>query len=350
MNPEPNHDTVIVVRDLMKQFNGSRAVTDVSLSVRRGEIFGILGPNGAGKTTTVECIAGTLKPDAGHVRVLSLDPAADRVQVRERIGYQLQAAALPASIRVEEALRLYASFYASPANVSDLLREVGLIPHRKRPFAKLSGGQKQRLSIALAFIGRPQVVVLDEMTTGVDPEGRREVWRLVKRLKEHDTTFVLVSHDLDEVDRLCDRFAIIATGRTRFIGTAAELKGRMALTKIEALLFLRNPTSMFMALLLPTGILLLQGTVIPGTRDPVSGNPELRVIDLFLPVAIAIALTSVAITNYPSTIGAYRESGVLRRLGVTPIGPARVLIAQWVISGASFIIAATLTVGVAWVC
>ncbi|QQS02919.1 MAG: ABC transporter ATP-binding protein [Austwickia sp.] len=216
----------IEVRGLRKHFKGSRAIDDVSFSVERGEIFGVLGPNGAGKTTTVECITGALKPDSGDITVLGVNPLQDRHVVRERVGYQMQASALPANLRVKEALDLYASFYASPAPVADLMDAVGLAPHRNRPFGKLSGGQKQRLSIALALIGTPDIVVLDELTTGVDPEGRREVWRLVEDFKDQGITFILVSHDLDEIDRLCDRFTIIADGRTRFVGTSDELVRR----------------------------------------------------------------------------------------------------------------------------
>lgn len=190
---------------------------------RSGRAFGIVGPNGAGKTTTVECVAGTLTPDGGRVVVLGVDPAKDRATVRERVGYQLQAAALPPALRVEEALRLFAAFYPSPAGVAELLRTVGLESHRKRPFGKLSGGQKQRLSIALALIGNPDVVVFDELTTGLDPQGRRDIRRLIQRVKDDGITVVLVTHYFDDVERLCDRLAIIDAGRTRFVGTPGEL-------------------------------------------------------------------------------------------------------------------------------
>lgn len=228
MSQRTQQAPAIAVRNLRKHFRGSRAVNDVTFSVERGEVFGILGPNGAGKTTTVECIAGALKPDDGDITVLGVHPSQDRQVVRERVGYQMQTSTLPASLRVKEALDLYASFYASPAPVADLLDAVGLAPHRNRPFGKLSGGQKQRLSIALALIGTPDVVVLDELTTGVDPEGRREVWRLVEGFKDQGITCILVSHDLDEIDRLCDRFAIIVDGRTRFVGASDELVVRYA--------------------------------------------------------------------------------------------------------------------------
>ncbi|MCQ1949800.1 ABC transporter ATP-binding protein [Arthrobacter sp. zg-Y859] len=215
--------TVVSVSGIAKAFRNVTALEDVTFSIDAGEAFGILGPNGAGKTTTVECVAGTLRPDSGRITVLGVDPAADRATVRERVGYQLQAAALPPALRVEEALRLFAAFYPAPADVPELLRTVGLDEHRKRPFGKLSGGQKQRLSIALALIGNPDVVVFDELTTGLDPQGRRDVRQLIQRVKDGGITVVLVTHYLDDVERLCDRLAIIDAGRTRFVGTPAEL-------------------------------------------------------------------------------------------------------------------------------
>ncbi|UWX98298.1 ABC transporter ATP-binding protein [Arthrobacter zhaoxinii] len=215
--------TVVSVNGLAKSFRKVAALEDVTFSIEANEAFGILGPNGAGKTTTVECVAGTLRPDAGRVTVLGVDPAEDRETVRGRVGYQLQAAALPPALRVEEALRLFAAFYPEPADVPDLLRTVGLDQHRKRPFGKLSGGQKQRLSIALALVGNPDVVVFDELTTGLDPQGRRDVRQLIQQVKDEGITVVLVTHYLDDVERLCDRLAIIDAGRTRFVGTTAEL-------------------------------------------------------------------------------------------------------------------------------
>ncbi|WP_146362361.1 ABC transporter ATP-binding protein [Arthrobacter yangruifuii] len=215
--------TVVSVNGLAKSFRKVTALEDVTFSIEAGETFGILGPNGAGKTTTVECVAGTVRPDAGRVTVLGVDPAEDRATVRGRVGYQLQAAALPPALRVEEALRLFAAFYPEPADVSELLRTVGLDRHRKRPFGKLSGGQKQRLSIALALVGGPDVVVFDELTTGLDPQGRRDVRQLIQQVKEDGITVVLVTHYLDDVERLCDRLAIIDAGRTRFVGSPADL-------------------------------------------------------------------------------------------------------------------------------
>lgn len=209
----------ITVDRIRKSFGDIDAVRDVSFQVKTGEIFGILGPNGAGKTTTVECIAGTLATDGGAITVLGVNPAQERVFVRERVGYQLQSTALPAALRVGEALELFSTFYEDPTDVNELLSLVGLAEQRRRPFAKLSGGQKQRLSIALALVGNPQVAVFDELTTGLDPQGRRDVWALIRQVNERGITVVLVTHFLDEAERLCDRLAIIDAGVTRFVGT-----------------------------------------------------------------------------------------------------------------------------------
>lgn len=213
----------ITVDRIRKSFGDIDAVRDVSFQVNTGEIFGILGPNGAGKTTTVECIAGTLDTDSGSITVLGENPAQERVFVRERVGYQLQSTALPAALRVGEALELFSTFYENPTDIDELLSLVGLAEQRRRPFAKLSGGQKQRLSIALALVGNPQVAVFDELTTGLDPQGRRDVWALVRQVNERGITVVLVTHFLDEAERLCDRLAIIDAGVTRFVGTPGGL-------------------------------------------------------------------------------------------------------------------------------
>ncbi|MFT3889928.1 MAG: ABC transporter ATP-binding protein [Arachnia sp.] len=234
MNDNTQHDiaskssgqpaVAVEVRDLRKTFPGVVAVDNVSFSVHAGEVFCLLGPNGAGKTTTLECLAGALTPDSGRIEVLGLDPVRHRQLVRERVGYQLQSAVLPDTLRVEEALRLFASFYPVPVAVEDLLRTVGLAGQRKRAFGKLSGGEKQRLSIALALVGSPQIVVLDELTTGLDPQGRRSVWHLIDQIKGAGVTIILVSHYLDEVQRLADRLAIVVAGRTQFVGTPTELR------------------------------------------------------------------------------------------------------------------------------
>jgi len=214
---------VIEVTHIHKSYPGHVAVEDVSFTVEAGEIFGIVGPNGAGKTTAVEIMAGLRRADHGTVRVLGLDPRADGAEVRQRLGIQLQQSQLPDRIRVGEVLKLYSSFYRSPADWRSLLAEVGLAEKRNTPFAKLSGGQKQRLSIALALVGNPEVAVFDELTTGLDPQARRDTWGLIQSIRGRGVTVVLVTHFMDEAERLCDRLAVIAQGRVSTIDTPAAL-------------------------------------------------------------------------------------------------------------------------------
>ena len=215
--------TAIEVQGLTKQYAGSTVVRDVSFMVERGEIFGIIGPNGAGKTTTVECIEGLRTPDAGHISVLGLNPGRDRGKLRKRLGVQLQDAELPARLRVGEALRLYSSFYAAPADWRALMETLGLTDKQKTHFGKLSGGQRQRLSIALALVGQPEVIVLDELTTGLDPQARRDTWTLIEGIRDRGTTIVLVTHFMAEAERLCDRIAVIDSGRIVALDTPAAL-------------------------------------------------------------------------------------------------------------------------------
>jgi ABC-2 type transport system ATP-binding protein len=218
----PEND-LVVVQNLRKTYGTTVAVDDVSLTVREGEIFGILGPNGAGKTTTVESIAGLRSPDAGTVRVIGLDPRTRRTEITSLIGVQLQASELPEKIRAREALELYASFYPSPRDPAELLEQLGLTEVLQTQFAKLSGGQKQRLSIALALIGNPRVAILDELTTGLDPQARRDTWELVRQIRDAGVTIILVTHFMEEAEYLCDRIAIIDKGRVVALDTPAGL-------------------------------------------------------------------------------------------------------------------------------
>ena len=219
--------SVIVVTDLRKQYGTQVAVDDLSFTVEEGEIFGILGPNGAGKSTVVECIVGLRTPDAGTIRVLGLDPQQDRAQLRHRLGAQLQESQLPDRLRVAEALRLYASCYADPADWRTLLVDLGLGEKRDARFGRLSAGQKQRLSIALALVGNPRVAVLDELTTGLDPQARRDTWDLIEQIRARGVTVVLVTHFMEEAERLCDRVALIDFGRAVAIDTPARLVSRI---------------------------------------------------------------------------------------------------------------------------
>ncbi|MFI6989235.1 ABC transporter ATP-binding protein [Nonomuraea wenchangensis] len=217
---------VIEVRDLHKRYDDKIAVDDVSLTVREGEIFGILGPNGAGKTTTVECVEGLRVPLRGEIRVLGLDLLRDRAELTRRLGVQLQAGHLPERLQVAEALKLYSSFYPRPADWRALLDGLGLADVAKTRYAKLSGGQKQRLSIALALVGGPRVAILDELTTGLDPQARRDTWGLIEGVRSRGTTIVLVTHFMEEAERLCDRLALIDAGRVVMVDTPAGLTER----------------------------------------------------------------------------------------------------------------------------
>lgn len=215
--------TVVRVDDLQKSYGTKRVVDKIDFTVERGEIFGILGPNGAGKTTTVEMLAGLKPADGGTVSLLGIDPQLDPVAVKQLLGVQLQESRLPARITVAEALRLYAAFYPNPADTEELITMLGLAEHRTTQFAKLSGGLQQRLSIALALVGNPQVAILDELTTGLDPQARRAVWEVVERVRDSGVTIILVTHFMDEAERLCDRLVIIDRGRVVAAGTPTEL-------------------------------------------------------------------------------------------------------------------------------
>jgi ABC-2 type transport system ATP-binding protein len=216
----------IAVRGLHKAYGALQAVHDVSFEVARGEILGILGPNGSGKTTTVECLQGLRRADGGDIAVLGLDPRTQVAELRRGIGSQLQDAALPEKLRVIEAVRLFASVGDGSVDIDTLLGDWGLTEKRDAAFGSLSGGQRQRLFIALALVNRPQLVFLDEMTTGLDPEARHEAWRLIEQVRELGTTVVLVTHFLDEAERLCDRLVVIQSGRVSATGTPAEMVAR----------------------------------------------------------------------------------------------------------------------------
>ncbi|MFI6291140.1 ABC transporter ATP-binding protein [Nonomuraea sp. NPDC050790] len=217
---------VIEVRNLHKRYGTNVAVDDVSLTVEEGEILGILGPNGAGKTTTVECVEGLRTPDRGEITVCGLDPRRDRAELTRRLGVQLQAGQLPERLQVAEALELYSSFYPRPADWRALMHGLGLAGKARTRYGKLSGGQKQRLSIALALIGSPKVAILDELTTGLDPQARRDTWELIEGVRSRGVTIVLVTHFMEEAERLCDRVALIDAGRVVTVDTPSGLAAR----------------------------------------------------------------------------------------------------------------------------
>jgi ABC-2 type transport system ATP-binding protein len=205
--------SIIAVQNLRKTYGRTVAVDDISFEVAEGEIFGLLGPNGAGKTTTVECLQALRHPDSGSLRVLGLDPSTEAQTMRRRIGSQLQESALPDRIKVWEALDLFASVASNALDWPVLLEQWGLAEKRKASFSSLSGGQRQRLFIALALVNNPELVFLDEMTTGLDPAARRVAWDLIRAIRDRGTTVVLVTHFMDEAENLCDRVAIVDHGK-----------------------------------------------------------------------------------------------------------------------------------------
>src|SRR5580704_10296766 len=215
---------VIHVSRLRKTYGPTVAVDEVSFDVEQGEIFGLIGPNGAGKTTTMECVEGVRGADGGTISVLGLDPARDAYKLQDRIGVQLQQAQLQKRIKVWEAMDLWAAIYRRPAaNGEKLLTQLGLAEKRDAWFMTLSGGQKQRLFIALALVNDPEVVFLDELTTGLDPQARHAIWALVRGIRERGKTVFLTTHLMEEAERLCDRVAIMEHGRIIDIDTPANL-------------------------------------------------------------------------------------------------------------------------------
>lgn len=216
-------ESAVVVDDLRKRYGDTKAVDGVSFEVKLGEIFGIIGTNGSGKTTTVECVQALRRADSGLVRVFGIDPQADKGPLRSVVGSQLQESELPDRLRVWEALDLFASISPASADWRELLADWGLVDKRDTAFAKLSGGQRQRLLVALALVNRPRLVFLDEMTTGLDPAARRVAWDLIDQIRDRGTTVVLVTHFMDEAERLCDRLAVFRNGRIIAEGSPQKL-------------------------------------------------------------------------------------------------------------------------------
>jgi len=216
-------ENVIEVKNLKKVYGDTKAVDDVSFEVRKGEIFGLIGPNGAGKTTTMECIEGIRTPDHGVLTVLSVDPHRNMASLRNRIGIQLQQSELQKRIVVREAVDLFASLYDNTINIESLLDQLGLQGKMNDRFMNLSGGQKQRLFIALALINDPELVFLDELTTGLDPQARHKIWELIREIKNDGKTVFLTTHLMEEAEKLCDRVAIIDHGKIVAIDSPYEL-------------------------------------------------------------------------------------------------------------------------------
>ncbi len=216
-------DPILKVEGLHKSYKAVVAVEELSFDIQMGEIFGMVGPNGAGKTTSIECLEGLRKPDRGLVTVLGVNPQQDSHYIHLHTGMQLQQSNLPERIKVWEALDLYSSFYPNPVSWEELLVQLGLEEKRKTPFGKLSGGQKQRLFIALALLPDPELIFLDELTTGLDPQARHTIWDLVRDVQSKGKTIMLTTHYMEEAERLCDRVAILDHGRLVALDTPAQL-------------------------------------------------------------------------------------------------------------------------------
>jgi ABC-2 type transport system ATP-binding protein len=225
--------TAIEVKDLHHVYGRTTALDGVSFAVREGEVFGLLGRNGAGKSTTVEVIAGLIRPGRGTARVCGLDPITQRAAVRRILGVQLQAASLHYALTVRELVHLHRGFHPSGADPDELIDALNLTDRRDTRFENLSGGEAQRVSIAVALTGRPRVALLDELTTGLDPEARRELWRLIAGLRADGVTILLVSHAMEEVERLCDRVALLDHGRVLAVDTPAGLVARTGRTSLD---------------------------------------------------------------------------------------------------------------------
>lgn len=226
-------EATIYVEHLNKSYNDIPAVCDLSLQIQRGEVFGLLGANGAGKSTAIECILGTKPADSGRVSILGLTPKTDRKQLFERVGVQFQSTNYPDKIKVGELCEETMSLYKTFTDYHELLKQFGLADKEKSFISDLSGGQKQRLFIVLALIPNPEVVFLDELTTGLDPKARRDVWRCLCKLKSDGLTILLSSHFMDEVEVLCDRIGILKKGKLIFCGSIQDAINQSPYDKLE---------------------------------------------------------------------------------------------------------------------
>ena len=231
--PDRSMAPAVTVKDLSKSYNGIEAVRDVSFEIEAGEVFGLLGPNGAGKTTTVEILEGYRQRDAGQVTVLGVDPAQADESWRERIGIVLQSSAMYVNLTVREHVALFAGYFAAPRDVDDVIDLVGLAEKRLSRVKTLSGGQQRRLDLALGLIGDPEILFLDEPTTGFDPAARRAAWEMIRSLRELGKTVLLTTHYLDEAEQLADRVAVLRQGEIVALGTPRELTSRPAATEIR---------------------------------------------------------------------------------------------------------------------
>lgn len=259
---------IIEVRGLEKSYGDRHVLRGIDLDVAEGEILGILGPNGSGKTTAVECIGGLRTRDAGTVSVAGMDPATGPPALRQLLGMQLQQCRLPAKVRVGEILDLYAAFYPDPQPTDELLERFDLLGHKATRFANLSGGQQQRLSVALALVGRPRIAFLDELTTGLDPAARRDIWAYLETLRRDGVTIVLVTHFMEEAQYLCDRVVVISHGRVIADDTPQAVAGSVGGQRTSFAYDARIPEEMLRALAGVTDVRQEHGrTVVTGGTD-----------------------------------------------------------------------------------
>lgn len=215
---------IVHAKHLYLSYKEVKAVQDVSFTIQSGEVLAVIGSNGSGKTSTIECVEGLRKPDSGSIQVFGKDPLLHRGEIYRKIGIQLQETEYPAKIRVEELCRLYAGFYERPADWKALLSQMNLEEKKKRAVSKLSGGEKQRLSVLLALMGRPKLLILDELTTGLDPEVRQNMWKTFRTIRDNGVAILLVSHYLDEVEALADRMLYLEKGKQQFFGTQEKFR------------------------------------------------------------------------------------------------------------------------------
>jgi ABC-2 type transport system ATP-binding protein len=279
----------VEISHLRKTYGALVAVDDVSFSMAEGEIFGILGPNGAGKTTTVECAIGVRTPDAGKIRLRGMDPQADKDEIRKIVGVQLQESSFPAKLRVGEIIEEFRSFYRQPADVSELIEALGLAAKRRDYYRSLSGGQRQRLSVVLALIGAPKIAVLDEMTTGLDPQARRDTWQLVENVRDRGVTIMLVTHFMEEAERLCDRVALI--GHVVALDTPGGLTARGRGKRVRFL-----PSAPFDDRLLG-GLPEVRAVERDGRHVVVTGTGELVNAVLFALAAVGVTARDVQLDS-----------------------------------------------------
>ena len=280
---QPRHSTTaepaVVVRDLVKRYGDRIAVNRLSFTIMRGEVFALLGPNGAGKTTTIEILEGYRAADGGEVRVLGLDPQRDSAELRQRIGVMLQESGLYPRATPIELLQLFHSFYRNPEDPWELIRLVGLEEVARTRFRQLSGGQQRRLALAIALIGKPELLFLDEPTTGMDPQARRLTWNIISELRERGITIVLTTHFMEEAERLADRVAIIDHGQLIALATPAEL------TRAS------TDTVQFSG---PAGLDLQQIQRLPSVRSVIEQEPGHYVAQAADPAALLAELTAWA--------------------------------------------------------